>query len=277
MWLSKVFVVFLVLSCIGWVYESIYGVIVTHQWEKRGFLYGPVCPIYGAGGVGVVILGQMMRNPATGECRLEIWQVFLISCIGSAVLEYVTHWALEKRFHMYWWDYSNMPLNLNGRICLPASLLFGVVGVGGVFWLEPFLSRYSPMVPVMFAEFSALLLMALLAADITLTVTALTNFEKMVTSMEDNMNEYMTNVVDSVGGKLSIVGDKLEAVKSSFTEEDRERLRGFQMRLAVRNMNQLYRGAISRIQGFSSTATGSTKVRAAKLQQMVRTAWRKRI
>ena len=56
------------------------------------------------------------------------WQVFLASATGSAVLEYSTSWVLEKLFHARWWDYSNIPLNLNGRICLPFALCFGTVG-----------------------------------------------------------------------------------------------------------------------------------------------------
>lgn len=117
----------IVFSVLGWVYECIYCSIKSGHWENRGFLFGPVCPIYGTGAISVFILVEYVHFMSFEVPPL--WQIFLIFALGSAVLEYTTSWIMEKFFHARWWDYSNLPLNLNGRICLPASILFGVMGI----------------------------------------------------------------------------------------------------------------------------------------------------
>ena len=71
------------------------------------------------------------------------WQIFLVAFLGSIVLEYGTSWALEKLFHAYWWDYSSMPLNINGRVCFPYSVGFGVAGLIVVYFIAPFTNLTS--------------------------------------------------------------------------------------------------------------------------------------
>ena len=119
MWLSRYFVYFIIFSCMGWIYESIYCTIRAKKWENRGFLYGPLCPIYGAGGVAITAIADFIS--AHTDATFTWWQIFLVAFLGSIVLEYGTSWALEKLFHAYWWDYSSMPLNINGRVCFPYS------------------------------------------------------------------------------------------------------------------------------------------------------------
>ena len=121
---------FVVFSFLGWIYESIFCTIRKHHWQNRGFLFGPVCPIYGS----CVVLGDLffrMLSERTGMARaaVPLWGVFLAGTLGSALIEYVTSYVLEKRFHAMWWDYSHLPLNLHGRISLFTSLGFGAAGV----------------------------------------------------------------------------------------------------------------------------------------------------
>jgi uncharacterized membrane protein len=113
-------------SLAGWLFESLYAIVRTGHWERRGFLYGPCCPIYGVGLVAAILL---FDRPEVVSGDLPPWAVFVLSMCGSAVLEYTVSVAFENLFGAVWWDYSDMPLNLNGRICLPASLLFGLAGV----------------------------------------------------------------------------------------------------------------------------------------------------
>ena len=122
LFVEKLFLWFLFYSFCGWVYESILVSILERRPVNRGFLNGPLCPIYGAGAVGaVVVLGQV-HNPLV---------VFLLSMVGASILEYVTSWVMEALFHARWWDYSDYKFNLNGRICLLGAFVFGVGGVGG--------------------------------------------------------------------------------------------------------------------------------------------------
>ncbi len=196
MLISKYIVYFMIFSFLGWIWETIYCTVFNKKWESRGFLFGPVCPIYGVGaiaGFGIVDILKFLSLP-----QLTWWQVVLISFFGSAVLEYATSVLLEKLFHAYWWDYSGMPLNVNGRICLPASLGFTVAGLLVVYVLYPFFSYVSSLVPSLLFEISALIFVIVITIDITLTVSALTDIQSKVNSIDDSINDYMTDFVDDL-------------------------------------------------------------------------------
>ncbi len=91
---------------------------------------------YGAGGVAITAIADFIS--AHTDATFTWWQIFLVAFFGSIVLEYGTSWALEKLFHAYWWDYSRMPLNINGRVCFPYSVGFGVAGLIVVYFIAPF-------------------------------------------------------------------------------------------------------------------------------------------
>ena len=100
--------------------------------------------------------------------------------MGSFFLEYGTSYVLEKRFHAVWWDYNDMPLNINGRVCVPATIGFGVAGILMTRFVLPFTEKVRSAVNPYVAEFVALLLMAYLAADLVLTVSSLYHLLAMV-------------------------------------------------------------------------------------------------
>ena len=133
--LSQYFVEFIFYSLLGWVWEALYCTIREKAWQDRGFLFGPICPIYGASVVAVMILSRFVPQISSGA--MPAWGIFLICMAGSAVAEYATSWVLEKRFHMRWWDYSDMPLNLNGRICGEGLTVFALGGMAAVYLLVP--------------------------------------------------------------------------------------------------------------------------------------------
>ena len=117
---------------------------------------------------------------------------------GSIVLEYGTSWALEKLFHAYWWDYSSMPLNINGRVCFPYSVGFGVAGLIVVYFIAPFTKLITGWMSPIWYEFFSLLLMGLLAVDTAITVSALTDFSRTIVNLQNNFNTYMDEVVEEV-------------------------------------------------------------------------------
>ena len=136
--ISQYFVEFIFFSFLGWVWESVYCTISEKRWQDRGFLFGPVCPIYGGCVVAASLVFGGLSRISPGPAPL--WQIFIICTAGSAVAEYVTSWVLECRFYARWWDYSRLPLNLKGRICLPVSLCFGLAGIVVVCYLLPWTS-----------------------------------------------------------------------------------------------------------------------------------------
>lgn len=232
MWISRYFTYFVIFSCMGWIYETLYCTIKTGKWDNRGFLYGPVCPIYGVGGVGITAVTDLVTE-YVGTASYTWWHVFLISFFGSILIEYTTSYVLEKLFHAYWWDYSNIPLNIKGRVCLPCSLGFGFAGLLVVYIIAPWTKQMTSWIAPLGYEILGLFFMCLYTIDITLTVSALTHFENVVTAAEAALNQYMDNVVDTIQEK------KQEAV------ENREWLTQ-----SLSSMGAASKAAIRRVKGF---------------------------
>ena len=198
--LCKYVCIFMIYSCLGWIYESLLCTLKSGKWENRGFLYGPICPIYGVGSVMIILIMEQTRQLSL---VMEVWQYFLISVCGSATLEYVTAWGMEKLFHARWWDYSDLPLNLHGRISLFTSLGFGVAGLLIVYRIAPLTDDVMARTSVSAAEVCALLATALFSADLTLTVTALLHFDRRVIRLEGAFNRNMEELVDSAVQRVS--------------------------------------------------------------------------
>ena len=126
--LPQMVIIFALISFGGWVYETIYCSVVEGEFTKRGFLFGPTCPIYGIGAIAEwLVLGQI-SNPII---------VFIIGAVLATVIEYSTGLFLERRFKKKWWDYSMFKFNLHGHVCPQASAVFGAFSVTSVFVLVP--------------------------------------------------------------------------------------------------------------------------------------------
>lgn len=112
--------------------EVVCKLIEKHKFINRGFLVGPICPIYGYG----VLLIVLLIGPSKGD----ILTVFLKSIFVCSILEYLTSYFMEKLFNARWWDYSKKKFNLNGRICLDTMLPFGLLGVFVIYILHPIIA-----------------------------------------------------------------------------------------------------------------------------------------
>ena len=134
------FLLFLIYSFIGWLIEVIGKLIEKHKFINRGFLVGPICPIYGHGCLLMILtLSRYKDNPLT----LFIYAIFICS-----LLEYFTSFFMEKIFKARWWDYTNRKFNINGRVCLQNLVIFGILGTFIVFVANPFLIKYINMIPI---------------------------------------------------------------------------------------------------------------------------------
>ena len=116
--LYQILAYFLIYSCLGWCLEVIYAAVTTGELVNRGFLNGPVCPIYGFG----MILVLFVLTPLEHNLLL----LYLGGVILPSALELIGGWALYKLYRTRWWDYSDFPFNIGGYICLQFSLLWGV-------------------------------------------------------------------------------------------------------------------------------------------------------
>ena len=98
----------------GWIWESCYVSLKKRKWINRGFLKGPLLPIYGSGAIVVLVSTIMVQN--------NTFLIFIIGMIAATILEYITGELMERIFHVRYWDYSDKPFNINGHICLLSSL-----------------------------------------------------------------------------------------------------------------------------------------------------------
>lgn len=130
----EIFFYFLVYSFLGWCTEVVYHAIKFHIVVNRGFLNGPVCPVYGFGMVTILALQNMLPHSSSQSTG----SLFLLGFVFCTLIELIAGWLLDVCFHARWWDYSHVPLNFHGYICLPFSVLWGVGVVLVVKLLHPF-------------------------------------------------------------------------------------------------------------------------------------------
>ena len=148
---------FFLLSIFGWIWEGFLYLFKDDVYVNRGFLSGPWLPIYGIGGIMLELLFHKWRDRPI--------MTFVSSMVLCTVLEYLAGWYLELTWGVKWWDYSGMPLNLHGRICLMSSLLFGLGGMLLVWVISPLFYSLYRKVPVSVRVAFGLFGIAIFAAD----------------------------------------------------------------------------------------------------------------
>ena len=202
----------------GWIYECIYCAIKSGHWDNRGFLIGPICPIYGFGATGALIVFHEL--PVFRGADTPWWQIFLICALGSAILEYSISLILEKVFHAMWWDYSDMPLNINGRICLPATTGFGVAGVIIVKLFFPwFLARYAALEAHPYiSELTGMAFAFLLGMDLALSIAAITQLLSYLDDVQERFDEKMEASVEAVAATPGMLKEKVSEAPAALKE-----------------------------------------------------------
>ncbi len=187
-------IAYFVFSLLGWIWESIYCTLKERKWQNRGFLYGPLCPIYGFGSLLCVLYADLA---AAGLIRpLPWWGMFIVGFFVSGILEYPTSYILEKQFHARWWDYSSLPLNLHGRTSVLTSLGFGLAAIVIADCFLPFFEGLYAQLNQWQAALLAMILVAIHSADFTLTLSHLSNFQRSIDELENAFQSMMTEAVD---------------------------------------------------------------------------------
>ena len=174
--LYHVLAFFLIYSCTGWCLEVIFAAATTGQLVNRGFLNGPVCPIYGFGMVIVLFTLTPLQN--------SVLLLYIGGVILPSALELVGGWALYKLYHTRWWDYSDFPFNIGGYICLEFSLLWGVGTLVVMRIVHPVVAGLVDMIPPFVGFVVMCVLYAVYAADVVVTAFAASGLAKTLDAME---------------------------------------------------------------------------------------------
>ena len=169
----EILVYFIIYSILGYIIETIYGILTKGVWESRqSFLYGPFCGIYGLGAV-VLIVSLQYFNKSTNK-------LFVGGFIVGSIVEYLVSFIGELIFHVKWWDYSHMPLNINGRICVYYSLFWGILAVYFMTTFHPRVERFIDKIEAKKSmralKISTVLISLFLLFDLLITMYALKAF-----------------------------------------------------------------------------------------------------
>lgn len=154
------FLFFIFYSFSGWLYESALCSIREKKLINRGFLSGPLCPIYGLGAVFILLILGNITN---------IFTLFIAGSVITCTLEYISSIALEKLFNAKWWDYSSYPFNIKGRVCLWGAIVFGAFSVVLVRFIDPFVRAWLISMSSRHIYILSVFLLAALLADIIFT------------------------------------------------------------------------------------------------------------
>ena len=190
---------FFLYGCIGWGVEVVYAAIKERRLVNRGFLCGPICPIYGCG---MVVLNWTVAALApSGEGKsVSTVAVFFVGMVLTTAIELVGGWTLFKIYHIRWWDYSNMKFNLGGYICPQFSLLWGLGSVLMIKVVHPLLARGSSPMPFNIMLIVDVVLLVLFVVDVAASTAAAIG-----------LNKYLREI-DELRAKLRVTSDKLTTV-----------------------------------------------------------------
>ena len=182
--LMNLMLLFFAYAFLGWCIEVTLKYFQFHRFINRGFLTGPWLPIYGSGAALITIA-------VNGLSPLEssVGTTFVVSFILCGIVEYMTSFVLEKRFHARWWDYSQKPMNLHGRVWIGNLILFGLGGVLIVELFNPLLFRLFGHINIRMREILAIALSCVFVADYVMSHFVLKLVKSGVESSEADDTE----------------------------------------------------------------------------------------
>ena len=196
---------FLIYSCLGWCVEVVYAAATTGQLVNRGFLNGPVCPIYGFG----MILVLFFLTPLEDDLLL----LYLGGVILPSALELVGGWALYKLYRTRWWDYTDKPFNIGGYVCLEFSLMWGLGAMVMVKVIHPTIAALVNIIPPLVGFVLMCLLYAVYAADVVATAIAASDLARELDALEkvaDSMHAVSDAMTELLGTTALDMDQKMD-------------------------------------------------------------------
>lgn len=222
---ALIFLYFIIYAIIGWLCEEIYCSYLEGHLVNRGFLNGPYCPIYGVGALIIIyVLAPYIDSPLS---------VFVMGVFLTSLLEYITSWGMEKLFHAKWWDYSDHRFNINGRVCLLNSTMFGGLCLILMYFVHPLVKDLLDIFNRTQLLIISLILSVLFLIDLVESVREIVAFNKKLDAIYESTREFAENfkekglstasamshhLIEFADGKLEDVSDQLEDAKTAAHE-----------------------------------------------------------
>lgn len=202
---------FLIYGFLGWILEVIYTKITEKKWINRGFLIGPICPIYGCGCILLLFILKQYEK--------DLFVVFLGSIFICSLLEYFTSYFLEKIFNARWWDYSQFKFNINGRICLETMLPFGIAGSLVVCFINPVILNLIDKVPITIRGVVALICLSVFLVDMIVSFNVISKIKLNINNIAmDNTEEIKKKIKNIFLSKPYVYRRVLKAFPDLFAK-----------------------------------------------------------
>lgn len=188
--LCNYFLLFILYSLIGWLLEEVITYIDTKKLVNRGFLIGPICPVYGCGCLLIVsLLKRYMDDPIA---------LFVMAVALCSILEYFTSYFMEKFFKARWWDYSDKKFNINGRICLENVIAFGALGLVIIYVVNPFFLNIIGYLNNMVLYIISIILLIVFFVDYIISLKVISGFSSVAKTIKKDSTEEITKKVREV-------------------------------------------------------------------------------
>lgn len=201
----RFFLYFLFYSFCGWAYETILCSVQEKKLVNRGFLQGPLCPIYGVGAVAVILCLSPLRH--------DLLLLFFASMLLTGCIEYFTGYLLETLFHAKWWDYSHFRFQLKGRVCLLGLLAFGTFSVVLLTGIHPWVERVVGAMPRYLIYTLGGFFFGIFVVDIAFTVAS-------ILRLNSKLKEMQAAITGFVEEQLHKVDDARQGLVARFVESD---------------------------------------------------------
>ena len=231
---------FYIYCFLGWLWESTYVSVRRREWVNRGFMHGPFLPIYGSGAIVILFTTLAFRE--------NLWMIYLLGMISATILEYFTGAAMEKLFHVRYWDYTGHRFNLKGRVCLSVSLGWGLFSVLLVKFIHPAVENLVIAVPPTIADIAALSLTAVTAADAAVSFNEAMDLKVMLTRLAES-NDELRRLQKRIDFAAALAEDDIRR----FREKQYEKKRKFKETVAE-NLQEARLRSFARLDEISARA-----------------------
>ena len=234
---SEIALLFFIYSFLGWCVEVAFVAVTAGKVTNRGFLNGPVCPIYGCGMIGVLL--------ALLPVEKNIWLLFLGGMVICSAVELFGGWILDKIFHMRWWDYSDEKFNIGGYVCLAFSFMWGMAVVFAVKFVHHPIMAVVKKIPFQIQVIIVVVCGVVFVVDMIVTLKNLIGINKSLGQLDklaESLHTVGDQLKDVVGNSAITVAEKAEEgmeILDEKTADSRERIAGVREESAERIAKQL--------------------------------------
>lgn len=195
------FLLFMMYAFLGWSLEVICKLIEKKKFVNRGFLVGPICPIYGFGAISITVLLDKYKD--------DVIILFIMAMVIASALEYFTSYIMEKLFNARWWDYSNDRFNLEGRICLRNAVAFGILGMAFIYVINPIFLFVVNKIPHLVLIIISIILFISFLIDNILTFTIMNSLKSKLANVRQDSTSDIDKQVREILSKHTFYINKL--------------------------------------------------------------------